>query len=73
MDQQPGVNSGRLKGKVVLVDFWTRECINCQHTLPYVRDWADIKYVPRGGPCGDWYVHTPEYPGECSFLSCARR
>ncbi len=36
-----------LKGKVVLVDFWTFDCINCQHTLPHVREWAE-KYRPQG-------------------------
>ncbi|SQC87841.1 cytochrome c biogenesis protein/redoxin [Klebsiella pneumoniae] len=53
----PALTLERLKGKVVLVDFWTRECINCQHTLPYVRDWAN-KYR-RGRPGGDWR----SYPG----------
>jgi cytochrome c biogenesis protein CcdA/thiol-disulfide isomerase/thioredoxin len=36
-----------LQGKVVLIDFWTRDCINCQHTLPYVRAWAN-KYRAAG-------------------------
>ena len=53
-----------LKGKVVLVDFWTRECINCQHTLPYVRDWAN-KYRAAGLVVIG--VHTPEYPWERSL------
>ncbi len=44
---------------MVLVDFWTRECINCQHTLPYVRDWAN-KYRAAGLVVIG--VHTPEYP-----------
>lgn len=44
---------------MVLVDFWTRECINCQHTLPYVRDWAN-KYRAAGTVVIG--VHTPEYP-----------
>jgi cytochrome c biogenesis protein CcdA/thiol-disulfide isomerase/thioredoxin len=38
---------GRPAGKVVLIDFWTRDCINCQHTLPYVRAWAN-KYRAAG-------------------------
>lgn len=50
-----------LKGKVVLVDFWTYDCINCQHTLPHVRDWAN-KYQPEGLVVVG--VHTPEYPWE---------
>ncbi len=56
----PALTPERLKGKVVLVDFWTRECINCQHTLPYVRDWAN-KYRAAGTVVIG--VHTPEYPG----------
>lgn len=51
----------KLKGKVVLVDFWTRDCINCQHTLPHVRDWAN-KYQAQGLVVVG--VHTPEYPWE---------
>ncbi len=70
MDQQPGVNSERLKGNVVLVDFWTRECINCQHTLPYVRDWAN-KYRAAGLVVIG--VHTPEYPWSVRCPCCARR
>ena len=37
----------QLKGKVVLVDFWTYSCINCLRTLPYVKAWAD-KYRDQG-------------------------
>jgi len=47
-----------LKGKVVLVDFWTYDCINCQHTLPYVKAWAK-KYEKDGLVVIG--VHTPEY------------
>lgn len=50
-----------LKGKVVLVDFWTFDCINCQHTLPYVKAWAE-KYRDQGLVVIG--VHTPEYPFE---------
>ena len=50
-----------LKGKVVLIDFWTFDCINCQHTLPHVRDWAN-KYRQQGLVVIG--VHTPEYPWE---------
>lgn len=46
---------------MVLVDFWTWDCINCQHTLPYVRDWAS-KYQRDGLVVVG--VHTPEYPWE---------
>jgi thiol-disulfide isomerase/thioredoxin len=35
----PPLTSEDLRGKVVLVEFWTYDCINCQHTLPYVKAW----------------------------------
>lgn len=57
----PPLSSTSLKGKVVLVDFWTFDCINCQHTLPHVRDWAQ-QYGPQGLTVIG--VHTPEYPHE---------
>lgn len=47
-----------LRGKVVLVDFWTYACINCIHTLPYVKKWHET-YKDKGlAVIG---VHTPEY------------
>jgi len=52
------LNADALRGKVVLVDFWTYDCINCQHTLPYVKDWAK-KYEKDGLVVIG--VHTPEY------------
>ncbi|WP_336211184.1 cytochrome c biogenesis protein/redoxin [Enterobacter sp. P82] len=55
------VTSESLHGKVVLIDFWTWDCINCQHTLPHVRDWA-TKYQSQGLVVIG--VHTPEYPWE---------
>jgi cytochrome c biogenesis protein CcdA/thiol-disulfide isomerase/thioredoxin len=54
----PALTRESLKGKVVLVDFWTFDCINCQHTLPYVKDWAK-KYEKEGLVVIG--VHTPEY------------
>jgi len=54
----PELTSESLRGKVVLVDFWTYDCINCQHTLPYVKDWAK-KYEKDGLVVIG--VHTPEY------------
>jgi len=50
-----------LRGKVVLVDFWTYTCINWLRTLAYVRAWAD-KYEDRGLVVVG--VHTPEFPFE---------
>lgn len=54
----PPLSSESLRGKVVLVDFWTYDCINCQRTLPYVNDWAK-KYEKDGLVVIG--VHTPEY------------
>ena len=50
-----------LRGKVVLVDFWTYSCINCLRTLPYVRAWAE-KYRDAGLVVIG--VHTPEFAFE---------
>jgi cytochrome c biogenesis protein CcdA/thiol-disulfide isomerase/thioredoxin len=54
----PELSAESLRGKVVLVDFWTYDCINCQHTLPYVKDWAK-RYEKDGLVVIG--VHTPEY------------
>jgi thiol-disulfide isomerase/thioredoxin len=48
----------RLRGRVVLVDFWTYTCINWLRTLPYVRAW-DAKYRDAGLTIVG--VHTPEF------------
>ncbi len=50
-----------LKGKVVLVDFWTYTCINCIRTLPYVTAWYE-KYKDQGLVVVG--VHTPEFAFE---------
>ncbi len=47
-----------LKGKVVLVDFWTYTCINCIRTLPYVQSWQE-KYAAKGFTVVG--VHSPEF------------
>ena len=50
-----------LRGKVVLIDFWTYTCINCIRTLPYLRAWHE-KYKDRGLVIIG--VHTPEFEFE---------
>ena len=50
-----------LRGKVVLVDFWTYSCINCIRTIPYVRAWAE-KYRDQGLVVIG--VHAPEFAFE---------
>ena len=51
----------KLRGRVVLVDFWTYTCINCIRTLPYLRAW-DARYRKAGLTVVG--VHTPEFPFE---------
>jgi cytochrome c biogenesis protein CcdA/thiol-disulfide isomerase/thioredoxin len=51
----------RLRGEVVLVDFWTYTCINCIRTLPYLKAW-DERYGEHGLTIVG--VHTPEFPFE---------
>ncbi|MBY5395555.1 cytochrome c biogenesis protein DipZ [Rhizobium leguminosarum] len=51
----------RLRGNVVLVDFWTYSCINCIRTIPYVRAWAE-KYADQGLVVIG--VHAPEFAFE---------
>jgi len=50
-----------LKGKVVLIDFWTYSCINCLRTLPYLTRWYDT-YKDKGFVIIG--VHTPEFEFE---------
>jgi cytochrome c biogenesis protein CcdA/thiol-disulfide isomerase/thioredoxin len=50
-----------LKGKVVVIDFWTYSCINCLRSIPYVKAWAE-KYKDHGLVVIG--VHTPEFPFE---------
>lgn len=50
-----------LRGRVVLIDFWTYTCINCIRTLPYLKAW-DERYRDRGLTIVG--VHTPEFPFE---------
>jgi thiol-disulfide isomerase/thioredoxin len=57
LNSQPLTKDG-LRGKVVLVDFWTYTCINWLRTLPYVRGWAE-KYKAQGLVVIG--VHTPEF------------
>ena len=59
-----GIKISGLKGKVVLVDFWTYSCINCIRTLPYLKEWHD-KYSDKGLVIIG--VHTPEFEFEKDF------
>ncbi|MBI5891480.1 MAG: cytochrome c biogenesis protein DipZ [Nitrosomonadales bacterium] len=57
----PPLDDEALRGKVVLVDFWTYSCINCLRTLPYLRAW-DEKYRSQGFVLIG--VHAPEFAFE---------
>jgi cytochrome c biogenesis protein CcdA/thiol-disulfide isomerase/thioredoxin len=57
----PPLTTEQLRGKVVLVDFWTYSCINCIRTMPYVRAWAE-KY--KGTGLVVIGVHAPEFASE---------
>jgi cytochrome c biogenesis protein CcdA/thiol-disulfide isomerase/thioredoxin len=57
----PPLKLEQLRGKVVLVDFWTYSCINCLRSIPYVRAW-DAKYRDSGLVVVG--VHTPEFAFE---------
>ena len=65
----------QLKGKVVIIDFWTYTCINCQRTFPYLKQWHE-KYKDQGLVIIG--VHSPEFefekvkrilPGQLPILS----
>lgn len=57
----PALTAEGLKGKVVLIDFWTYSCINCLRAIPYVRAWAE-KYKDEGLVVIG--VHAPEFAFE---------
>jgi thiol-disulfide isomerase/thioredoxin len=57
----PPLTREQLKGKVVVIDFWTYSCINCLRSLPYVKAW-DAKYRKDGLVIIG--VHAPEFAFE---------
>jgi len=57
----PPLTLAGLRGKVVVVNFWTFDCENCQHTLPHVVGWYE-KYKDRGLVVIG--IHTPEFSHE---------
>ena len=59
----------QLRGKVVLVDFWTFGCINCRNALPYVREWHR-KYKDQGLVVVG--VHAPEFAFEKNINNVKR-
>src|SRR5262249_16893756 len=65
----PPLAPAGLRGKVVLVDFWTYTCVNWLRTLPYVRAWA-TKYRDRGLVVIG--AHTPEFSVEHDLVNVRR-
>ena len=65
-----GIKISDLIGKkVILVDFWTYSCINCQRTLPYLNDWYK-KYADQGLVIIG--IHTPEFEFEKDYNNVAK-
>ncbi|MDE1857042.1 MAG: redoxin family protein [Candidatus Micrarchaeota archaeon] len=65
INSQP-LNLTQLKGKVVLLDFWTYSCINCIRTLPYLEAWQK-EYGSKGLVIIG--VHTPEFQFEHNYTN----
>ena len=53
-----------IRGKVVLLEMWTFDCINCQHTLPYLNSWYDKYASQELVIIGN---HYPEFPYEANL------
>lgn len=65
----PPLHLSELRGKVILIEFWTFACSNCRNTLPYLRKWSAIR---AGGKFEIIGVHTPELKRERN-MSALRR
>ncbi len=65
----PPLTRAELRGKVVLVDFWTYSCINCLRALPYVKSWY-ARY--RGDGLVVIGVHAPEFAFEKNVANVTR-
>ena len=65
INTEPGLTiKDNIGKKVILVDFWTYSCINCQRTLPYLNSWEE-KYADKGLLIIG--VHTPEFAFEKEY------
>jgi len=65
----PPLSAASLRGKVVLIDFWTYSCINCLRAIPHVRAWEE-KYQDQGLVVIG--VHTPEFAFERKLSNVQR-
>jgi thiol-disulfide isomerase/thioredoxin len=63
------LTAASLRGKVVVIDFWTYSCINCLRAIPYVRAWYE-KYKDKGLVVIG--VHTPEFAFERNTANVQR-
>jgi len=59
----------QLRGKVVLVDFWTYTCVNCIRTFPFLREW-NTRYADKGLVILG--IHTPEFEFEKDYNNVVR-
>lgn len=64
----PALHDADLAGHVVLYDFWTFGCVNCQHTLPHVKAWHE-RYAGDGLVIVS--IHTPEFDYEADPANVA--
>ncbi|MBI2443997.1 MAG: redoxin domain-containing protein [Candidatus Magasanikbacteria bacterium] len=64
LNHEPFTLKNLIGRKIILVDFWTYSCINCQRTIPYLNAWYD-KYRDRGLEIVG--VHTPEFAFEKKY------
>jgi thiol-disulfide isomerase/thioredoxin len=65
----PALTKAGLRGKVVMIDFWTFGCYNCRNALPYVKEFYS-RYRNQGFVVVG--VHTPEFPYEKDGSNVAR-
>lgn len=65
----PPLDMASLKGKVVVVDFWTYSCVNCVRTLPYLKSWYET-YKDQGLVVIG--VHSPEFAFERELANVKR-
>ncbi len=65
----PALRLADLRGRVVIVDFWTYSCVNCVRTIPYLKAWQDA-YKDKGLVIVG--VHTPEFEFEKNPANVAR-
>jgi thiol-disulfide isomerase/thioredoxin len=66
----PPLKLSDLRGKVVLLEFWTFGCYNCRNTIPYLKDWYEKYGREKFEIVG---VHSPEFETEKEFSRVAKQ